>query len=300
MKLGLLTASLPDESLTGVAERAKAAGLEALEVAAWPPGSQAPSHVDATHPAGQGTEWVRSEIARHGCTLSALAYYDNPLHPDPDERERVHRHLRACITAAGRLGGAPVGTFIGRDPTRTVAENLAEAERIFPPLVEQATEQGVRLMIENCPKHDWHPDGLPGNLAYSPELWEWLFDLGLYLNYDPSHLPGLGIDPVAALHPYVGRVAHVQAKDAEVLVERRGRYGYPGPVVERDEPGWWRYRVPGLGEIDWKHVIDTLREGDYGGVISIELEDPTRGDTPGDVQAELDIACRTLRPLVAA
>jgi hypothetical protein len=22
----------------------------------------------------------------------------------------------------------------------------------------------------------WHPDGCPGSLAYSPELWEWMFD----------------------------------------------------------------------------------------------------------------------------
>ena len=36
----------------------------------------------------------------------------------------------------------------------------------------------------------WHPDGYPGNLAYSPELWEWMFSLGLKLNFDPSHLSG--------------------------------------------------------------------------------------------------------------
>jgi hypothetical protein len=25
----------------------------------------------------------------------------------------------------------------------------------------------------------WHPDRDPGNLAYSAELWEWIFELGL-------------------------------------------------------------------------------------------------------------------------
>ena len=48
------------------------------------------------------------------------------------------------------------------------------------------------------------------------------------LNFDPSHLLWLGIDPVAALRPYVDRVAHAHAKDAEVFPERRDRYGvYP-------------------------------------------------------------------------
>ena len=63
----------------------------------------------------------------------------------------------------------------------------------------------------------WHPDGYPANLAYSPELWDWLTDLGLYLNFDPSHLVWLGIDPVAgARRRTLDRVLHVQAKDVEV------------------------------------------------------------------------------------
>lgn len=210
----------------------------------------------------------------------------------------MRRHLEACIDAAGSLGGTAVGTFIGRDPSKTVAENLAEAQRFFPPLVERAGEQGVRLMVENCQKEDWHPDGHPGNLAYSPELWEWLFDLGLYLNYDPSHLLGLGIDPVAALRPYLDRVAHVQAKDAEVFPDRRTRYGYPGPLLDRDEPGWWRYRAPGLGEVDWRRLIDALHEGGYDGVVSVELEDPVWSATADDVRAGLQLAYRTLRPLL--
>ena len=101
----------------------------------------------------------------------------------------------------------------------------------------------------------WHPDGYPGNLAYSPELWEWMFSLGLYLNYDPSHLVWMGIDPVEALAPYIDRIPHAQAKDIELFPERRNRYGWPGQAVERPDPwdvGWWRYRVPGLGQVDWR------------------------------------------------
>ena len=130
---------------------------------------------------------------------------------------------RTCARASTRpprSAACPVGTFIGRDPGRSVAENLREAERVFPPLVDYAGERGVKLMIENCVMEGWHPDGYPGNLAYSPELWEWMFELGLYLNFDPSHLLWLGIDPVAALKPYVDRVAHAHAKDAETFPAR--------------------------------------------------------------------------------
>ena len=89
----------------------------------------------------------------------------------------------------------------------------------------------MKIVIENCVMEGWHPDGYPGNLAYSPELWEWMFSLGLYLNFDPSHLLWLGIDPVTALRPYVDRVAHAQAKDIQLVPGPRDRYGFFGKTV---------------------------------------------------------------------
>jgi sugar phosphate isomerase/epimerase len=211
-------------------------------------------------------------------------------------------HLRACIDASAALGAPPVGTFIGRDAARSVAENLREAERVFPPLVDYAGERGVTLMIENCVMEGWHPDGHPGNLAYSPELWEWMFGLGLKLNFDPSHLLWLGIDPVAALRPYVANVAHAHAKDAETFPEQRNRYGFFGRVSTREsdpwDMGWWRYRIPGLGEVDFRRYVDALYEGGFDGVLSVEHEDPVWGGSPERVEQGLQIAQRTLRDLV--
>jgi sugar phosphate isomerase/epimerase len=209
----------------------------------------------------------------------------------------------ACIDAAARLGCPTVGTFVGRDPTRRVTDNLRQAEQVFAPLVDHAGERGVKLLIENCVMEGWHPDGYPGNLAYSPELWEWMFSLGLYLNFDPSHLVWMGIDPVTALRPYVDKIPHAQAKDIQLFPERRTRYGWPGKAVERPDPwdvGWWRYRVPGLGQVDWLRVVDTLYEGGFQGVLSVEHEDPVWGGTEDKVKTGLDIAHRTLRPLLVA
>ena len=215
-----------------------------------------------------------------------------------------HEHLRKCIDTAADLGGVPVVTFIGRDPGRSVAENLREAERVFPPLVDYAGERGVRLMIENCVMEGWHPDGYPGNLAYSPELWEWMFSLGLYLNFDPSHLLWLGIDPVDALRPHVGRVAHAHAKDAETFEQERNRFGFFGRTSTREEDpwdmGWWRYRIPGLGQVDFRHYIDVLYEGGFDGVVSVEHEDPVWGGSPELIEAGLRIAHQNLRGLVVA
>jgi sugar phosphate isomerase/epimerase len=305
MKLGLLTSCLPGWSLEEIAGWAGQHGYEALELAAWPSVGDRPftaSHVAADRFDGAESERVRAALDSNGLELSALAYYDNNLAPDPTEREVFHVHLRACIDAAAELGGVPVGTFIGRDPGRTVSENLREAERVMPPLVDYAGERGVNLMIENCVMEGWHPDGAPGNLAYSPELWEWMFGLGLYLNFDPSHLLWLGIDPVEALRPYVDRVIHAHAKDAEVFPAERNRFGFFGRLGNREQDpwdmGWWRYRLPGSGEVDFRRYLDTLYEGGFDGVLSVEHEDPIWGGTTEKVLQGLEIGQGNLRPLV--
>jgi sugar phosphate isomerase/epimerase len=304
VKLGFLTASMPERELEEIAAFAGENGFEALEVAAWPRLGDRPftaAHLAADKFDEAEAERVRSTLAQHNLELSSIGYYDNNLEPNLETREAILNHLRACIDASAALGSPPVGTFIGRDPARSVSENLKEAEKVFPPLVDYAGERGVKLMIENCPMEGWHPDGYPGNLAYSPEQWEWMFDLGLYLNYDPSHLLWLGIDPVEALRPYVDHVIHAHAKDAETFPEKRNQYGVFGKSVNREDPwdaGWWRYRIPGLGQVDFTRYVDALYEGGFDGVLSVEHEDPVWGGTPELVNAGLMIAHRNLRPLL--
>ncbi|MFC8045233.1 sugar phosphate isomerase/epimerase family protein [Nocardia sp. NPDC057353] len=308
MKLGVLTAALGALSLDRIAAWAPGAGYRALEVAAWPEGSEhihQAAHLAVARFGAADAARVTELLDRNGLSISAVAYCDNNLHHDPAERDRVHRHLRACIDAATALGVPRVTTFVGRDPTRPVADSLRLAEKCLPPLVRYAAERGVRLLAENCPMEGWHPDGYPGNLAYSPELWDWMAELGLGLTYDPSHLPWLGIDPVEALEHALraGIVGHVQAKDIQIDERARTRYGVFGKTVGRTsatDVGWWRYRVPGRGQLDWNRIVDLLYAAGYTGDIAVEHEDPVWGGTVEKTLRGMEIAAQTLRPLIVA
>ncbi len=304
MKLGVLTACLPDVPLFSIADWAAGHEFEALEVAVWPDAPGRPfeaSHIDVTTLDQAEAEKIRGYLDERRLSISALAYYENNLHPDAATRQGHHAHLRACIDAAPLLGVELVGTFVGRDWNLSVRENLRLAERELPPLVEYAGERGAKLIVENCPMEGWHPDGYPANLAYSPELWEWMCSLGFYLNYDPSHLTWLGIDPIRALKDFAPRILHAQAKDVQILPDGRDRVGIYGRAVHRADPwdnGWWRYRVPGRGSIDWNGIVDALYEVGFAGVLSVEHEDPIWSGDTTRVLSGLAISRDTLRPLI--
>jgi len=119
----------------------------------------------------------------------------------------------------------------------------------------------------------------------------------------PSHLPWLGIDPLDALEHALqaGIVGHVQAKDIQIDQRARTRYGVFGKAVGRassTDVGWWRYRIPGRGQLDWNRIIDALYAAGYDGDVAVEHEDPIWGGTLGKTLQGMQIAAHTLRPLI--
>jgi sugar phosphate isomerase/epimerase len=306
VQIGFLTAALRDQELPEIIKWAGETNFPAIEVAAWPiddPRRLNPAHLDVRRLDDKAVRRLTEQLGEAGVTISSIAYYENHLHADPRERAARHDHLRACIDAAAALNIPSVGTFVGRDTGATVEDSLRQAEQIFPEFVGLGRRNGVEIIIENCLMSGWHPDGYPANLAYSPELWEWMFELGLSLNYDPSHLVGIGIDPVTALVPYVGKVLHAQAKDVEILPGRLDRTGFGGNAVDRSNPwdhAWWRYRLPGLGVVDWTGVVGALVDGGFDGVLSIEHEDPVHSGSVEATQNGILLARENLEAALAA
>jgi sugar phosphate isomerase/epimerase len=301
VKLGLLTAAFGELTLAQVAEWAGGAGFEALELACWPAGGgeqrryAGVSHVDVdAFDPGE----VNGTLAAHGLTISALAYYPNNLHPDPAHRAEVNEHLRKVIAAAEKLGVEIVGTFVGRDPTRNVPDNLAVFREVWPPLVEFAGERGVKIAIENCPmlfSYDEWPGGT--NLAHSPAIWEEMFAAipspGFGLNLDPSHLVWQFIDYERVVYDFADRIIHVHAKDMEVDREGLQRHGVLSAGID-----WQVPRLPGLGEVRWNRFVAALYAVGYDHVISVEHEDRRFEGDLDLVKRGFEIARNTLRPLI--
>ena len=229
--------------------------------------------------------------------MSALGYYPNNLHPDSNHREAVNEHTKKVIRAAGLMGVPVVSTFIGADATKTQAENWVEAQKIWPDIVKYASDNNVKIAIENCPmifsKDEW-PSG--HNVAYSPKIWREMFDKfgpTVGLNLDPSHLVWQMIDIERVIREFGSRIYHTHVKDMEI--DREGLYENG---IMSGGIGWQRPRLPGYGEVNWAKFVSTLSQVGYDYVLCIEHEDRRYEGTDELVKQGFMIARNQIAPLL--
>ncbi|MCB0150030.1 MAG: sugar phosphate isomerase/epimerase, partial [Caldilineaceae bacterium] len=128
MRLGFVSAILPDLSLEEVVEFAAESGYGCVEVMCWPKGKAerryaGVTHIDVTGFTDSDAEQVNELFDQLDVTISGLGYYPNPLAPDEAEAQVYVEHIKAVILAAEKLGVPVVNTFIGRDWTRSLDDN---------------------------------------------------------------------------------------------------------------------------------------------------------------------------------
>ena len=278
MRLGFVSAILPDLPLEDVLRIASNLGYAAVEVMSWPVSKAerryaGVTHIDATDFGEKQAKGVKELVERYGVAISALGYYPNPLSPDQAEANQAVAHLQRVIEAAARLGLNTVNTFVGRDWRASVEDNWPRFLATWTPLIEFAEQHQVRIGIENCPM-SFSADEWPGgkNLAVSPAIWRRMFaDIPspyFGLNYDPSHLVWQQMDYTAPVRDFADRIFHMHAKDVRIDRQRLDQVGVLAHPTEYHTP-----KIPGQGEINWGKYMGEVADSGYEGPVCVEVED---------------------------
>ena len=156
MQLGFMSAIVPELSLEEVFALGNSIGYTCVELMCWPPGKAdrryaGVTHIDVSNFNSADASRVSDLAKARGMEISGLGYYPNLLSPDQEEARVANLHLRRVVAAAKILGLTIVGTFVGRDWTRSVEENWPSFIAVWKDLVSYAEDQNVRIAIENCP-----------------------------------------------------------------------------------------------------------------------------------------------------
>jgi sugar phosphate isomerase/epimerase len=278
MKIGFVSAILDGWNFEEMLDVAAEQGFECVEVACWPRGKAerryaGVSHIDVDDLSDEKAASILDTCKRKGIEISALAFYPNTMDGDLEKRQAAVVHLKKVIAASAKLGVNRVTTFVGRDQTRSVEDNLELFKVVWPPIIAFAEQQGVQVAIENCPmlfgREQW-PGGQ--NLATSPRIWRRLFEIipSKYfgINYDPSHFVWQMMDYIRPLYEFKDRIFHVHFKDIKLFPEKLNEVGTMAYPLDYMSP-----KLPGLGDVNWSRFVSALTDIGYDGYACIEVED---------------------------
>lgn len=303
MKLGLVSAILDNATFEELIDVVAENGLDCVEVACWPQGKAARryagvSHIDVANLTAEKAAELNAYANSKGVEISSLAYYPNPLDEDLEKRQEVIDHLYKVIDGSAILGVNMVTTFIGRMPSKSVSENLAEVKKVWPAILEYAADKSVKIAIENCPML-FTEDEWPGgqNLFTTPAIWRQVFEVlpydNLGINYDPSHFVWQQIDYIAPLYEFKDKIFHVHYKDIKVYQDKLKDVGVMATPLQYMSP-----KLPGLGDVDWGKYVSALTDIGFDGYTCIEVEDKAFEKTDRDVKNSITLSARYLRNYV--
>ena len=231
---------------------------------------------------GRDADEISKTVVDAGLRVGSadLTVWTEMMSPDAGARRdavaRNAEYIRDCAAAGAK-------TFficmVPEDPSRSRAENFGYMVESYSALRAAFEDNDAYLVIEGWPG--------PGSLVCTPETYrafiEQVGSPNMGVNYDPSHLVRMGIDPIRFLKEFVGHVFHVHGKDAMIIDENLYQYGnlqeatFAAPFKYGGMN--WRYTIPGHGVSDWKIILSILQDSGYDGCVSIELEDHYYDDT---------------------
>jgi sugar phosphate isomerase/epimerase len=209
---------------------------------------------------------------KYGMEVGSTHLRANVLTPDDEAREKAQTQAMEIIDQAVAKGIKRAMISHRRQPGMSTEESIEVFRKGYGPVAEYAEQYDFKLVMEIWPAWgQW--------MARSPELFRALFEavsspsLGICL--DPSHLHMQGIDYIRATKEFGDKICYSHAKDTEILEDKLYEYGVFGQSLGTDRlcTGWWRYRLPGYGEINWPLFLGTLIEVGYNDILAIEHED---------------------------
>ena len=304
MKIGYVSAILGDKSFEEVIDRASELGYKCVEMCCWPNGKAerryaGVCHIDVNDLTEDKVIYIKDYCREKKVEISSLAFYPNNMDGDPAKRTAANNHLKKVMEASAKLGVNLVTTFIGRDQTKSVEENIELFKTVWPPLIRYAESLGVKVAIENCPMlfgRDQWPGGQ--NLMTTPVIWRQLFSIidsdSFGLNFDPSHFVWQGMDYIAPIYEFKDKLFHIHFKDIKLYPERLAEVGTMAYPLDYMSP-----KLPGLGDVRWDRYVSALTDVGYDGWACVEVEDRAFEGTYDKVLQSLRLSKKYLEQFIA-
>lgn len=168
-----------------------------------------------------------------------------------------------------------------------------QVEEALTPSLVALNKLGIRMMLSLSTPPCNRGRSLRSWRSTEPGEWRELLAAmpELSLSFSAADCLWQGIDYLRILSGLVQAIEHVEARDVEVnrmLLQDSGLFG----------PLWWRYKMLGKGQVDWRQLIEALKLYEFQGTVSIQLDDDFAADDFEQLSEALDSGVKLLAPLV--
>lgn len=303
MKLGIVSAIFDELEFEEMIESVHDLGYSCVEVACWPKGESerryaGVCHIDVDNLDDDNIKEIKDICLKNEVEISSLAFYPNNLDGDLEKRKYNLNHLKKVIKASALLDINLVTTFIGRDQFKTIEENIEEFKKEWPSIIDFASENNVKVAIENCPMlfdlGQW-PGGQ--NMFTSVVIWRKLFEIidspYFGINFDPSHFIWQQMDYISPIYEFKDKMFHIHFKDIKILKDKLKEVGVLAYPLDYMLP-----KIPGLGDVNWSKFVSALTDIGYKGYACVEVEDRAFEKSLEDKLASLKLTKNYLNQFV--
>jgi sugar phosphate isomerase/epimerase len=276
--------------LDGAIELACAKGLSAFEYSFAPFAIMAKSKNGFEPGEDKFLDKVRALSEKSQVTIACLNLDYCLFADDKKSVKSFQAMLGKLAQVAGRVKCKKIAISISPGSNgswiESIEQHLASAQAIL-------AENDVHLLLRLATAAQFRGRSLKSWSALEPQDWRDLMSVipGLGLSFSPGDCVWLGIDYLKILSGVVAGVEHIEVHDVEIsrsLLQDSGMYG----------PLWWRYRLPGKGQVDWTQLIELLKLYDFKGTFSINLDDEFVANDRESLEEALDSSLKLLAPIV--
>ncbi|MGD0423636.1 MAG: sugar phosphate isomerase/epimerase family protein, partial [Candidatus Bathyarchaeia archaeon] len=234
-------------------ERTAKLGYEAVEIEGNRP------HMLPEDYTSSQTRKIRSLIESSGLKVAAITSCNGTshwhfTHPNPKVRSATVRHVKACIDLASDLKAPLVQVLAGKP----IFEGTSENESWI--WLRDNLEECVRYAKSHRKIIGLEPE--PGNVIWNSDLADKMIRevnmANLQLLIDIGHLHVVKENIPETVLKMGEKIAHVHVDDNDSTKDQ--------------------HLIPGEGNIDFKPIIEALRQVGYSGYLSAEIEQG-EGDT---------------------
>ena len=276
--------------LDGAIELAAAKGFPAVEYSFAPFTTPAKSKNGLAQGEKDFLASVNELATTHGVSFACLNLDYCLAASDKKRLKNFQAMMLKLAQVATAVGCKKISVLLAPGPDGAWIEF---AEEHLNSVKETLAEYDVRLLLRLSTPPQFRDKSLKSWSAMEPQDWRDLISVipGLGLSFSPADCVWLGIDYLKILSGVASGIDHIEAHDIEInrsLLNDSGMYG----------PLWWRYRVPGKGQVDWTQFVELLKLYDFQGTFSIHLDDEFVASDPESLHEALETSTKFIAPIV--